>query len=64
MSEYSHGDFPCDPRANTPKFDKGYEGIEWNDKHDDLGRVVKKKAVKGVSAALTIDGAVVEIRSD
>ena len=46
MSEYSHEDFPCEPRANTPGFNKGYEGIKWNDKHDDLGRVVKKEGVE------------------
>ena len=43
MSEYSHGDFPCEPRANTPEFNKGYEGMKWDDDHDDLGRVVKKQ---------------------
>lgn len=43
MSEYSHGMFPCDMPANTKEFNKGYEGIEWNDEHDDLGRVVKKE---------------------
>ena len=42
LSEYNHEDFPCEPRANTPGFNKGYEGIKWNDKHDDHGRVVKK----------------------
>lgn len=41
MSEYNHDMFPCDMPANTPKFDKGYVGIKWNDEHDDLGRVVK-----------------------
>ena len=46
MSEYSHGDSPCEPRANTPEFDKGYEDIKWDDKHDDLGRVVKKEEAK------------------
>ena len=42
MSEYNHDMFPCDMPANTPEFNKGYEGITWDEEHDDLGRVVKK----------------------
>lgn len=52
MSEYNHDPFPCDMPANTPDFDKGYEGIKWNDKHDDLGRVVKKEGEAGNSPIL------------
>ena len=47
MSEYSHEDFPCEPRANTPEFDEGYKGIKWDTPHDKDGNLIRKAEDKG-----------------
>ena len=42
MSEYNHGDFPCDMPANTPEFNKNYTGIKWDTPHDEEGNLIRK----------------------
>lgn len=44
MSEYNHGDFPCDMPANTPEFNEGYVVIQWDTPHDESGNLLRGDA--------------------